>query len=65
MIELTDFNLLKYLAAMVTAVLIYLMIWTWTSMPAEETIDIHSGSKYRRCVHGWFSNAIVIGRLFE
>lgn len=65
MIELTDKYLLKYLATMVAAVLIYLMIWTWTSTQACEIRMTNSGHKYRLCVRGWFSNAIAIGRLIK
>ena len=62
MIELTDRTLLKYLLLMVAAIFCYLMIWTWTQTHEFEIQKTSSGYKFKRCVRGWFSNAIEIGK---
>ena len=61
MIELTDMALLRYLGVMMVSILVYLMIWTWTSTQSVEISRTGDGLKYRRCVRGWFANAINIG----
>ena len=62
MIELTDRTLLKYLLLMVAAIFCYLMIWTWTQTHEFEIQKTSGGYKFKRCVRGWFSNAIEIGK---